>query len=160
MSYAGSSLDDALKRLSAAMAVNNLVGLKEQSGWTSEARVVWTPTRMRYQRPHEQPVDGKACNEVWIFCDVEIRGPDWSAFETVANKLQVALYEEFSENTFERSSDVTIDGGEIDAQSFGGLGQIGLLFPVYVHKYGKANIVTIEQIGTVSGPLGNEDTIT
>jgi len=154
MSYAGSSFDEALQRLSVAMGVNNQVGTQEQAAWTSGRRVVWTPVRMRYQAPHEQPGNGKACAEVWIVCDVEVQATDWSALEDATNKLQVALYQEFSENAFERLGDVSVAGGDIDSPGFGTIGQIALLFPVYVHRYGRANITTTEQAATVVGPLG------
>lgn len=159
MSFAGSSLDSALARLSVAMGVNNAVGGDVNAAMDAAARVVWRPIRLKYQRPHEQPPDGKACSEVWVVCEVEVRGADWSGFEAIANKLEVALYEEFSENSYERQSDVELGGDDVDSSGFGGLGQIALLFPVYAKRFGKGNIVETAQTAVVKGPMGNEDTV-
>jgi len=159
MSFAGSSLDAALARLSVAMGVNNAIGESAQAAMDAAARVVWRPIRLKYQRPHEQPPDGKACSEVWVVCEVEVRGADWSGFESIANKLEVALYEEFSENSYERQSDVELGGDDVDSSGFGGLGQIALVFPVYASRFGVANITETAQTAVVKGPMGNEDTI-
>ena len=160
MSYAGSNLRAILDLLTAEMAAHgakvlNVIGTKADAELASFERIVWIPKSRASSAPHEQPIDGQAVKQKAVTFDVMLYAPDYESLEQLADLLEVAMYDAFSDNAATAlPSPAPYKEPNAAGRGYALTMPVQLRIPVYREVWTPGVATPVTTSGTVTDPQG------